>query len=114
MPRRLLAQLRPAATSAVTLFSPTANRPYSLDLIIATNNTANSVDITMYHDAAGTTYDDTTCVLATAPLKAGETLQYVLTVGLADYQSAGGIGVKTSIADSVNFTVYGELEGEPL
>ena len=112
--RRQLAQLRPDTTSAVTLFSPTTNRPYSLDLIIATNNTSNSVDITMYHDAVGATYDDTTCVLATAPLKAGETLQYFLSGGLADYQSAGGVGVKTSIADSVNFTVYGELKGESI
>jgi hypothetical protein len=114
MPRRLLAQLRPAATSAVTLFSPTTNRPYNLDLIVATNNTAHSVNITMYHDAAGNTYDDTTCVLATTPLKPGETLQYVLSVGLADYRAAGGLGVKTSTADSVNFTVYGELEGESI
>jgi hypothetical protein len=68
----------------------------------------------MYHDAVGATYDDTTCVLATAPLKAGETLQYFLSGGLADYQSAGGVGVKTSIADSVNFTVYGELKGESI
>lgn len=114
MPRRLLAQLRPDSTSAVTLFSPSTNRPYSLDLIIATNNTSSAVDITLYHDAAGSTYDDTTCVLATAPLKSGETLQFYLSTGLADYRAAGGLGVKTSTADSVAFTVYGELGGESL
>ena len=116
--RRQLAQLRPSGTSAVSLFSPSGHYPYNVDLIVATNNSGASVDVTIYHDVDGTTYDDTTCVLATTSLANGGTLYYSpgngKVTGLSDYRAAGNIAVKTSTADSVNFTAYGVVEGERL
>ena len=114
--RRQLAQLRPSGTSAVSLFSPDNQYFYTVDLILATNNSGSSVDVTIYHDSDGTTYDDTTCILATTTLSAGDTLDFSPGdgdyKGISDYQSAGSIGVKTSAANSVNFTAYGVVEGE--
>lgn len=110
--RRQLAQLRPSGTSAESLFSPSGHYPYKVDLIVATNNSGASVDITIYHDVDGTTYDDTTCIMSTSSLASGQTLEFAPENGIGDYRAAGNIAVKTSTADSVNFTAYGTVEGE--
>lgn len=112
MIRRQLAQSRPNGVSAVTLFSPDENRRYTVDLILCTNSSGAAVDITIYHDADGTTYNTQTEVLATTSLGDGVTLEFAPANGLSGYLAAGGIGVKTSSSNSVNFTAYGFIEGE--
>ena len=110
--RRLLAQLRPTGTSAEVLFNPSENKPYNIDTIVCANGTGSPVTITIYHHATGSTYDGTTEILAPLVLAAKETFHYEPRKGIADYRKAGNIAVKTSTVDSVNFTAYGEIEGE--
>ncbi len=116
MTRRVIGQLRPTGTSAEVLFNPTDNKPYNIDLIIVANGSTSAVTITIYHHATGTTYDGTTEVLAPLVVLAGKTihLDHTKGMGIADYRKAGNVAVKTSIANSVNFTAYGEIEGEIL
>lgn len=109
---RQLAQLRPSSTSAEVLFNPTENRPYTIHSIIITNTTGASVSASLYHDEDGTTYDATTSILEAAPLIANQTLHYE--GKLYGYKAAGNIAVKTSIANALTFTVYGEIAGERL
>ena len=112
MARRQLGQLRPSTTSAEVLFNPSTNQPYTIDLIIGTNSSGGSGDVTIYHHATGTTYDGTTEVLATSTLSDGGTLEFSPEGGLSDYRKLGNVAVKTSVVDSVNFTAYGVIEGE--
>lgn len=110
--RRQLGQLRPTTTSAEVLFNPSENKPYNIDLIICTNSSGGAVDITIYHDADGTTYDESTEVLATTSLADGQTLEFAPEKGIADYRKTGNVAVKVSSGTTVNFTAYGEIEGE--
>lgn len=109
--RRQLAQLRPSSTSAEQLFTSTQNKPWTIDLIILTNNSAGAVDVTIYHDDDGATYDDTNCVLSTVSLHKGQTMEFTPSEGLSGYNRGSSVGVKTSTAASVVFTAYGYEEG---
>jgi len=110
--RRQLAQLKPSGTSAEALFNPTENKVYLIDLILCTNSSGASVDVTIYHDADGSTYDSTTEIFATSTLDSGTTLEFAPTNGISHYLAAGNVAVKTSTGGSVNFTAYGYIEGE--
>jgi hypothetical protein len=109
---RQLAQLRPSSTSAEVLFNPTENKPYTIHNIIVTNTTSSAVLASIYHDEDGTTYDATTSILEAVPLIANQTLHYEGKI--YGYKSAGNVAVKSSIADAITFTAYGEITGERL
>lgn len=109
---RQLAQLRPSTTSAEVLFSPAQNRQYHIAVINVTNVSGAPVDVSIFHDADGTTFDETTAILWAVNLNANSTLQFETT--LADYKSAGALAVKVSVANAATFTVYGEIDGERL
>ena len=109
---RQLAQLRPSSTSAEVLFNPTDNKPYTIYNIIVTNTTSSAVSASIYHDEDGTTYDATTAILESVPLIANQTLHYEGKI--YGYKGAGNIAVKSSIANAITFTAYGEITGERL
>lgn len=110
--KRQLAQSAPSGTSAVALFDPDENKPYTIHTIIVCNVSAADADATIYHDADGTTYNDGTTILPATTLAAGETLLYE--VEISDHQAAGNLAVKTSVASALTFTAYGEVQGENL
>lgn len=112
--RRQLGQLRPSGTSAEVLFNPTENKPYTIDTITVANVTAATVIVSIYHDRDGTTYDDDTIIFGPYTMAVGETVDREFIRGLSDYLASGNVAVKTSVVDSVNFTAYGEIEGEKL
>lgn len=109
--RRQLAQLRPSSTSAEQLFTSTQNRPWTIDLIILTNNSTGSVDVTIYHDDDGSTYDDTNCVLSTVTLHKGQTMEFTPSEGISGHNRGSSVGVKVNSANTVAFTAYGYEEG---
>lgn len=110
--RRQLAQLRPSGTSAEVLFNPGTNKPYTIDTIVVTNvaGGGNSVDICIFHDIDGTTYDESTAVVWNYTLAHGGTK--VFDIEISDYQKTSNVAVKISIANAANFTAYGIIEGE--
>ena len=112
--RRQLGQLRNAGTGINVLFSPSINAPYTIDLILCVNHSGAATDITIYHDADGTDTGTTASIFGPYSMVAGETFEFSPDGGISDYQSAGQVAVKASVADSVTFTAYGEIQGEEI
>jgi hypothetical protein len=110
--RRQLGQLRPANTSAASAFTPAVSGQYSVNLINIANVSEAPVDVSVFHDKDGTTYDQTTALLYTHTLAIGGAIQ--LEADFADYLAAGNLGVQSSVANAATFTLYGEIEGEQL
>ena len=107
--RKQLGQLRPANTSAASLYSPADARGYGVD-VVACNVSAANVDVSIFHDKDGTTYDETTALVFTHTLAKGETLS--LSKIISDYLEDGNVGVQSSVANAANFTAYGEEAGD--
>lgn len=107
---RQLGQLRPANTSAASAFTPAVSAPYVVSLINIANVSAAPVDVSVFHDIDGTTYDQTTALLYTHTLAVGAMIQ--IESGIADYRAAGNLGVQSSVANAATFTIYGTVEGE--
>lgn len=110
--RRQLGQLRPADTTAAALVTPVDTRGYTVDYINVCNVTTSPAYVYIYHDEDGVTYDETTALLWSVLVSAGETLHFEAPI--SGYKGAGRIAVKTSVANAVTFTAYGERLGERL
>lgn len=110
--RRQLGQRRPTTTSAEVLFSPSTNKPYTMDSVVITNVSGVGINVSIYHDVDGTTYDESTAVLWQKPLPSKGTYTFSPKGGLSDYQKNGNIAVQVDVANGATFTGYGEIEGE--
>ena len=111
---RQLGQLRPANTTAASLFSPDENKPYKINVIIIVNTSGSAASATIYHDIDGSTYDETTTILPAKSITASGFYMFQPNEGIGDYNKAGNVGVKSSVADALTFTAYGEILGETL
>ena len=100
-----LGQLRPANTSAASIYSPGAGVTAIIRNITVTNLTGLAVNFSIYHDDDGTTYDETTALFFTVRIEKNQTIP--LTAYAAMNNSAGNLAVQSSTADALNFTVYG-------
>lgn len=110
--RRQLAQVRPSGTTGVSLFSPATASPYVIDFVNIANVSGAALDISLFHDIDGSTYDETTALIFEQSLAAGAVLHFEAPI--ADYQLAGNMGCKVSVADGATFTAYGTVMGEQL
>jgi hypothetical protein len=110
--RRQLGQVRPANTSATVLFQPLDSTPYNIDLIHVANVGTTTIEVSVFHDRDGTTYDATTALLWQSELLPKGMLQFEMSKGIADYLKEGRVAVQTNVANSATFTCYGEIEGE--
>ena len=100
-----LGQLRPANTTAASIYSPGAGVTAIIRNITVTNLTGLAVEFSIFHDDDGTTYDETTALFFTVRIEKNQTIQ--LTAYAAMSNSAGNLAVKTETASALNFTVYG-------
>ena len=112
---QLLAQLRPNVTTPVTLYSvPSAPQGLRTEilLLVAFVATSGNKDIIVYHDDDGTTYDSTTAIFGVQRAQFGDNPVFAAqAVGGGIFVKPGGsIGVETSVADEVNFSLYGITE----
>ena len=107
---RQLAQVRPAGTTAVNGWSPDFFGQFEVTLIHCANVSGAAIDISLYHDIDGTTYDETTALVFEHSIPAGGVFQ--LESSLVGYAAAENFGVQCSVADGVTFTFYGILRGE--
>ena len=108
--RRQLAQARPAGTAAVSAWTAEIAAPYKIVLVNICNVTGSHVHVSLFHDADGTTYDESTALLWEYRLESGTTFSYECE--LSDYKAAGNLAVKSSVGNAATFTVYGEVRGE--
>jgi len=111
--RKRLGQSLPSVTTPVTAWTNPYFGQYNIDLIHAVNvSSTENVSIWIWHDPAGSTYDDNNVLVDEYVLGPGDVFQLFGEGGIADYQDGGTIGVKASLANSVNFKVYGTIESE--
>ena len=113
--RRQIGQLRPTSADAEVLFNPTENKPYTIDLINVVNTSSTqTIEVSIFHDADGTDYDEDTTVLWKCEVAPKGVLQFEPEKGISDYQKIGNIAVQSSLANTATFTAYGTIEGEVL
>jgi hypothetical protein len=111
---KLLAQIRPSGTTAVQAYqSPPAAASKGLRTEIMTifvcNTTGSAVNFSLYHHDSGTTYNQTTALYYSVSLAANTTQKIECQTangGLA-IKPGGTLGVQSSTADALNFSVYG-------
>lgn len=110
--RRILAQSRPAGTSAVTLFTQGYDDPVEVETLHLCNVTAADVVVSVFHDADGTTFDGTTALVYQHVLPANGWITLDDIIG--EWTTSGAIGIQTGTADSVVFTLYGRAAFETI
>tara|TARA_R100001244_G_C5146944_1_gene128945 strand:+ start:120 stop:494 length:375 start_codon:yes stop_codon:yes gene_type:complete len=102
-----LGQLRPANTTAVSIFSPRAKVLVKITAIIITNLDTNPHAYRLFHDDNGTTYNETTALAWDTTIIANDTMSLVVGIWMSDLN--GNLAIRTDSANNINFTVYGEI-----
>lgn len=101
-----LGQLRPANTTAASLYSPAANTQTIIHNIIICNTSGASVKYRLFVDNDGMFYDETTAVAWDITLAADSTDAFEVKITMNN--ANGNLAVRTSIANAINFTCNGE------
>ena len=106
---KMLGQARPANTTAVSIYSPTEGVTANVFHIVICNTTGTAATFRIFHDDAGTTYDQTTALYYDKNVNGAETLRiYPLgETGFAMNNPDGNLAVRTGTASALTFTVYG-------
>ena len=105
----LLAQTRPANTTAATAY--TASIQTEITRILVANTTVLAATFRLFHDDDGTTYDQTTALYYDESIAANTTKVINMEAqgcGLFVAKS-GTIGVRTGTADALTFSLYGRV-----
>ena len=102
---KILGQLRPANTTAASLFSPSLGHEYRIDVIYVTETAGATPTYRIFFDDDGTTYDQTTAIAYDVALSANQSLRVEGPFYMNN--SAGNIGVRTSANDQITFTAFG-------
>lgn len=110
--RRQLGQSRPSDTNAASILNN--ERPWAVNLIMVCSSTANDTTFSIYHDADGTTYDESTALYFNAPIRSNDVAYLELPTPITNVDSTGNLAVKSGEASGLTFTVYGEILGERL
>ena len=100
-----LGQLRPANTTAASIYSPGAGITAVIKNITVCNTTGVSSKFSIFHHETGTTYDQTTALYYLVDIQKNQTV--VLPAFMAMHNTAGHLAVKTEDANALNFSVYG-------
>ena len=107
----LLAQQRPAGTSAVEGFAATLRT--EITQIAICNTTASPVTFSIYHDDQGSsTFDQTTALQYDSTIPANSTI-YLMSESMSagwTLSRDGQIGIKTGTGNALNFSIYGVTE----
>ena len=103
-----LGQLRPANTTAASIYSPAASIETQITSITICNTSASIANFRIFLDDNGTTYDQTTAMYYDPPgqIQAGDTVTFTDLKWLMN-DSTGNLAVRTSVANSLTFTVFG-------
>lgn len=102
-----IAQSRPSGTSAVSIY--TASMVTEVTRVVICNTTASAADFSLYHDDDGSTFDQTSALHYTQVVPPFSTVSIGAgSVGGGLMVTANGqIGVQTSTANALTFTLYG-------
>ena len=100
-----LGQLRPANTTAASLYSPAASTTWVAKTLIICNTTTALAKARVFHDEDGSTYDETTALFWDMEIDPGESA--VIDGLLSGSTAAGNVGVRTDTNSALTFTLYG-------
>ena len=101
---KILGQLRPANTTAASLYSPATGFVAVVTHVVVCNTTSGAVTFRVFVDSDGTTYDETTALYFDVALAANVTTPLELNVPLNE---DGNLAVRTSSGSAINFTAWG-------
>lgn len=100
-----LGQLRPANTTAATLYSPGASTTTIIKSIVICNQTAATAKYRIFVDDDGTTYDQTTALFYDIAIGANSTDQIDTFYAMND--ANGNLAVRTDTNSALTFTCFG-------
>lgn len=100
-----LGQLRPANTTAASLYSPGASTTAIIRAIVICNQTASSAKYRIFVDDDGTTFDESTALFFDVTIGANSTDQ--IDTFYAMNNSSGALGVRTDTNSALTFTAFG-------
>lgn len=100
-----LGQLRPANTTAASLYSPAASTETRLTQLVITNTSGAAATYRLFIDDDGTTYDETTSIAWDVAIAADTFV--IIDLGQYMNDSTGNFAVRTSVADALTFTLSG-------
>jgi hypothetical protein len=100
-----LGQVRPADTTAASIYSPAASIEAKVTAIMVCNTTTIATTFRIFHDDNGTTYDADTALYYDVPLAANDTVTFEVAILMND--ATGNLAVRSGTGNAVNFTVYG-------
>lgn len=102
-------QVRENSTSPVSLFSLSVDmRQAQIYLKIANTSNAGAL-ARVFHDASGSTFDETTALVWDLKILPGEFLE-VDHIFMSILNPSGTIGYRTSVANALTATVYGIVD----
>jgi hypothetical protein len=105
----LLAQSRPAGTTAVSAF--TASLHTEITLIVICNTTGSAANVSIFHDDVGSTFDQTTAIYYVKAVPANDTIFIRAEAGAGLHMSVDGqIGIQTATGSALTFSIYGITE----
>jgi hypothetical protein len=99
-----LGQLRPANTTAASIYAPGSTVTAIIKNIMVCNTSGAGAKYRIFHDADGTTYDETSALFWDDSIAADET---VTITSFTAMNKAGNLAVRTDTANALTFTAYG-------
>ncbi len=100
-----LNQLRPANTTAASLYSTSVGVNAVVKSLIICNTSGSAAKARVFHDDDGTTYDETTALAWDINVPADTTVSLELFIAMED--DDGNLAVRTNAANALTFTAYG-------
>lgn len=100
-----LGQLRPANTTAASLYSPGAGVIAIIKTIYVCNTSASTAKFRIFLDDDGTTYTEATALFWDTPIASDTTVEICTFVAMNN--SAGNLAFRTDTASVLTATVFG-------
>ena len=100
-----LSQLRPANTTAASLYSPADNTTTIITNIWVCETAGNTPTYRLFVDDNGTTYDQTTAIAYDVAMTANQSVRIPCFIAMND--SSGNLAVRTSANSEITFTCFG-------
>lgn len=110
---RLLGQLRPGNTTAVSIYSPPTTSAGIIDEVMVANTTAITANFSIFLDNDGTTFDEATAIFFKVKLEGNSTLSWTPADGrgVKLNNPTANLAVKTETASAITFSVFGREKG---
>ena len=99
-----LGQLRPANTTAASLYSPSSGNTIIKSVVIC-NTSGAAATFRIFVDDDGTTYDETTALYWDTDIAVDTTVQ--IDTFWSMNNSSGNLAVRTDTANALTFTAFG-------